>query len=95
MITILQVSKRNKNMKKEKIDFYVGIIPKDREKLMQMVNLLNEDTDPNFHVFIKNEFDDPDGYYNFVMNGTFKSYQCFLDECGSNKFVRSLTHYEE
>jgi hypothetical protein len=82
-------------MKKEKIDFYVGIIPRDREKLMQMVDLLNEDTDPKFHVFVKNEFDDPEGYYNFVINGTWESYQCFLDETGKGKYIKSLTHYEE
>jgi len=95
MTIIIQILKRNKIMKKEKIDFYVGIIPKDREKLMQMINLLNEDTDPNFQVFIKNEFDDPDGYYNFVMNGTWESYKCFLDECDKSKFIKSLNHYEE
>lgn len=82
-------------MIKEKIDFYVGVIPRDKGKLMQMVNLLNEDADPNFQVFVKNEFDDPDGYYNFVINGSWESYKCFLDECGLNSFIKSLTHYEE
>lgn len=80
---------------RDRIDFYVGIVPKDKSKLMEFVNILNEDSDPKFQVFIKNEFDDPEGYYNFVINGTWESYQCFLDECGKVSFIKSLTHYEE
>jgi hypothetical protein len=82
-------------MRTTKFDFYVGIIPEDREKFMQLVNLLNEDSDQNFHIFLKNEFDDPDGYYTFAINGTWDSYKCFLDECKEGKFIKSLTHYED
>lgn len=79
----------------ERIDFYVGIVPEDKPKLMEFVNILNEDSDPKFQIFIKNEFDDPDGYYNFVINGTWESYKCFLDGCGKGSFIKSLTNYEE
>ena len=76
---------------KNKIDFYVGIIPRDKAKLDELIHSLNEDSDQKFFVEHKNTFDDPDGYLNYVLNGTWDAYKCFQNQ----PFIKSLEHYEE
>ena len=44
---------------------------------------------------VKNEYDDPEGYYTYVINGNQKAYKCFLEESSKNNYIKSLTHYEE
>jgi hypothetical protein len=79
----------------KKFDFYVGVLRRDINRIMDFINLLNEDSDPNYRVFVKNQYDDPDGYYNLVVNGSWQSYKCFLDESKSQEYIKSLEHYEE
>lgn len=80
-----------------KVEYYVGILPEDREKFEEYVEYLNDDAhcDWKFKVEILNEFDDPDGYYTFQIQGYWDSYNKFLEQTKNNGFVKSITHYEE
>jgi len=79
-------------MKLNPIEFYIGIIPEDQQLLLNLLYSLNEDdVDPNYNAHILKEFDDPHGYYNYVIRGTWKSYKCFIGK----PFVKSLEHFEE
>lgn len=75
----------------EKILFYVGINPIDEQTLRTFVYSLNEDADEKYYASIEGTFDDPHGYYEFVIRGTWECYRCFQGQ----SFVKSLTHYEE
>lgn len=77
--------------KMEKITFYVGIDPKDEQELRAFVHSLNEDSDEKYFASIEGTFDDPHGYYEFVMYGTWECYKCFIGV----PFVKSLNHYED
>jgi len=80
----------------KKISFYVGIIPKDESKFKEFVHVMNEDSDENYSAFIQSEFNDPEGYYNYQIIGSWKAYECFLAETSiPGSFVKSLVHYEE
>lgn len=79
-------------MGNKKIQFEVGIIPGDEMKLKDFINsLIEDDVDEKFHMRIINEFDDPDGYYTYLLEGSWDSYQCIMGQ----KFVKSISHYEE
>jgi len=76
----------------ERITFYVGILPEDGQELLNFVSSLNDDdTDSKFNASISGTFDDPHGYFEYVIRGTWECYKCFLGK----KFVKSLNHYEE
>ena len=75
----------------EKITFYVGIDPTDEQILRDFVYSLNEDADEKYFASIGGTFDDPHGYYEFVIRGSWKCYECFQGQ----SFVKSLNHYEE
>lgn len=75
----------------EKITFYVGILPEDKQELLSYVSLLNEDSDQKFLASIQGTFDDPHGYFEYIIKGSWECYKCFLDRA----FVKSLNHYEE
>jgi hypothetical protein len=83
------------------IEYYVGIDPKDREKFDSYVEYLNNDQqcDPKCKIEVLHEFDDPDGYYTFMIQGHWDSYTKFLGETGYGRetdgFVKSINHYEE
>lgn len=76
---------------KDKIYFYVGIIPEDGVILKEFINNMIEDSDLKYFVEVINEYDDPDGYYTYQLKGTWEAYKCFLDR----PFVKSLSHDEE
>jgi hypothetical protein len=76
---------------KDKIEFYVGIIPKDKDKLEELICTLNEDADQKFFVEKKYTFDDPDGYFTYAIIGSWEAYECFMNQA----FIKSLNHYEE
>jgi len=79
-------------MQNKKILFYVGINPEDQIKLKDFIgNFMEDDVDEKFHINIVNEFDDPDGYYTYLLEGSWYSYKCF----SGRDFVKSLNHYEE
>ena len=42
-------------------DFDLGFLPEDREAIIKLLKERNLE--------IKHEFDDPDGYYTFIING--------------------------
>lgn len=78
-------------MENKIIEFYVGIIPRDKSKLDEFIHMLNEDSDQKFFIEHTSTFDDPDGYLNHTLKGTWEAYKCFLNQ----PFVKSLEHYEE
>lgn len=78
-----------------KFSFYVGILPEDHSRLLDFVYSLNEDSDEKFHCEIMDEYDNPYGYYTFVLTGTLDAYKCFLNTHDTPNFVKSLNHYEE
>jgi hypothetical protein len=75
----------------KRITFYVGILPEDSQELLSFVSDLNEDSDPKFAASVQGTFDDPHGYFEYAIKGTWESYKCFMNR----SFVKSLNHYEE
>jgi len=79
-------------MSLRKIEFYVGILPEDHTKLMDLVHSLNEsDADQKYHADIVNDYPDPFGYHKYTIRGSWDCYRCFM----GNGFVKSLEHFEE
>jgi hypothetical protein len=79
-------------MKLDPILFYVGIIPEDSPTFFNFIHSLNEDdVDQKFNSHILKEFDDLNGYYNYLIKGTWEAYKCFIGQA----FVKSLEHFEE
>jgi hypothetical protein len=80
-----------------KIQFYVGILPEDREQFNEHIYMLNEDTDEKFHVHVAGGYDDLFGYYIMVCKGTWDAYRCFMPKENeqASHFVKSLEHFEE
>ena len=66
------------------MEFFVGVLPEDRVKIVDFII--------DIKASIKNEYDDPHGYYTYVIDGTWEQYQLLLDE---NTFIKSLEHFEE
>lgn len=78
-----------------KMEYYVGILPEDREQFESTVEFLNDNPDWKWHVKVISEFDDPEGYYTFQIEGTPDSYRHFLRKAHDEGFVKSLNHYED
>ena len=78
-----------------KMEYYVGILPEDREKFDETVEYFNDSPDWRFRVKLLSEFDDPEGYYTIQIEGTPDSYGHFLRNAQSGGFVKSLNHFEE
>jgi hypothetical protein len=78
----------------KKITYYIGILPTDSPRFWDFVHNLNEDSDASYHVTVKNEYDDPYGYYTYCLIGTWESYKCFLD-AADGSFIKSVEHFEE
>ena len=79
-----------------KMEYYVGILPEDREKFESSVEFLNDNPSYKWHVKVINEFNDPHGYYTFQLEGTPDSYRHFLRNANmEDGFVKSLEHFEE
>ncbi len=76
---------------KNKIYFYVGIIPSDEKDLREFISNMIEDSDQKYFVEIINHYDDPDGYYTYQLRGSIEAYKCFI----GRPFVRSLSHDQE
>jgi hypothetical protein len=76
---------------KNKIYFYVGIIPSDENELKEFINNMIEDSDQRYFVEVINEYDDTHGYYTYQLRGTWEAYKCFM----KRPFVKSLSHDEE
>jgi len=74
-------------LQENKIEFFVGILPEDDRKLDNFIKyLLSEDIE----IAIENHFDDPDGYYTYIMRGSYRAYEQFLNF----NIVKSLSHHE-
>ena len=78
-------------MENNKIEFYVGIVPRDKDKLSGFIKTLNEGENENLFVEHTSTFDDPDGYLCHTIKGTWEAYKCFMEQ----PFLKSLEHYEE
>jgi hypothetical protein len=65
------------------MEFYVGILPEDRQKLLDFIEELKSD------IKIKGEFDDPHGYYSFTLEGSINTYDYFIGK----DFIKSLEHF--
>ena len=63
------------------IEYFVGILPEDRQKLLDFIQDLD--------IKIKGEFDDPGGYYSFTLEGEMNTYDKFIGK----DFVKSLEHF--
>jgi hypothetical protein len=74
------------------MEYLVGILPSDRAKLMARLEELRAD---GHGLEIRGEYDDPYGYYTFLITGTPATYRLFLQECGTAGLVKSLSHDEE
>ena len=66
------------------MEFFIGIIPEDKSKFLDFAEKTRLD--------IKNEYDDPDGYYTYIIEGTWDDYDLASKE---KTFVKSLEHFEE
>ena len=75
----------------ESITFYVGILPEDKAELLSFVSSLNEEEDPKTFALIQGTVDDPYGYFEYAIKGTWDCYKLFADR----NFVKSINHYEE
>jgi hypothetical protein len=73
---------------KDSIEFYVGILLEDDRRFDNFIKYLRS---RGIESTIVNHYDDPDGYYTYVIRGTRESYNQFQDF----GIVKSLTHYEE
>lgn len=76
-----------------RIDYYIGIIPEDADRFKSFVEDLNSSLNDDLHIEIKSEYDDPYGYYTYVIKGTWSSYRAFLNK--TNEFIKSVEHFEE
>lgn len=74
----------------KRIEYYVGILPKDENRFWEYVYNLNEDSDERYQVIINGAYDGD--YYTFCVIGTWDSYNCFLNDA---EFVKSIEHFEQ
>ena len=74
----------------EVIDYYIGILPEDKDRFNMYISMLNSDFDHRLHVKIVSSFDDD--YYTYHLQGTWDSYKLFLN---ADKWICSVTHYED
>lgn len=67
------------------VEYYVGVLPEDRQRLLDFIKELNAG------IVVKAEFDDPDGYYSFTLVGDVSTYDRFI----GIDFVKSLENFWE
>lgn len=82
-------------MVSQKINYYVGIALDDREQFEKFLKNLNSQGDWHLDCKIIEEFDDPESYYTFVIEGHWPSYIEFSNNAKSKGFVKSLYHFED
>lgn len=70
------------------ITFYIGILPKDRVEFFNLFKSFNESNEMS----ILDEYNDPYGYYTFVIHGTWEDYNKFLH---GPAIFKSVEHFEE
>jgi len=75
--------------------YYIGILPEDRGRLRSTIEFLNDNPNWRWSVKVLYEFDDPDGYYTFLLEGNEETYRHFLGFSTNEGWVKSLNHYEE
>ena len=73
---------------KSDIEFYVGILLEDDRRFDNFIKYLRS---RGIESTIVNHFDDADGYYTYVIRGTWETYKQFQEL----NIVKSLSHYEE
>jgi hypothetical protein len=80
-----------------RFEFYVGIVPADEQKFFDYIDILNYDSSTRYPVVeVLSCFDDPDGYFTFVVKGNWKAYEKFYRNAEEDiSWIKSLNHYEE
>jgi hypothetical protein len=73
------------------IEFYIGINPEDSAEFMDIFDSVNNVTEPDMELL--HEFDEPHGYYTYIIKGTWEQYELFLNHDAS--IIKSVNHYEE
>ena len=71
------------------MEYFIGVLPNDRQVAKDFIEELNSIKDSKIN--IKGEYDDPDGYYTFVLDGTIESYDLFMNQ----PFIKSLENFWE
>jgi len=75
----------------KRVEFYVGVFNRDINEFKEFVNSINEIFPENDHIELKNEFDDPDGYYTFTCVGSWETYEV----CRQWPRLKSIEHFED
>jgi hypothetical protein len=75
-------------MQQDNIEFFVGILVEDDRKFDNFIKYLRSCGIPSI---ITNHYDDPDGYYTYVMHGNWETYKQFQEF----NIVKSLSHNYE
>ena len=70
------------------INFYAGIDPVNESDFKDILSTMNGCNDNRYHVDIVGEYDDPDGYYTYMLRGGSESYNYFLCLRGGPKHCR-------
>ena len=74
-----------------RFQFYIGIDPKDTQEFETIYDSINESLLPKMD--IHDTYDDPYGYFTYVITGNWTAYNQFLNRDG--KIIKSVNHYEE
>ena len=72
-------------MSTKPVEYYVGVLPEDKQKLLNFIKELNAGIE------VRGEFDDPDGYYSFTLVGDVSTYDMFMGV----DFIKSLENFWE
>jgi hypothetical protein len=72
-------------MSSKRVEYFVGVLPEDRQLLLTFIEELNAG------IVVEGEFDDPDGYYSFMLSGDVSTYDKFIDV----DFIKSLENFWE
>ena len=74
------------------VDFYVGVLPEDRQRFVDFTHILSEsDVDHRYKIYIKGEYNNPNGYFTFSVRGTWADYRL----TSGQDFVKSIEHFED
>ena len=73
------------------IEFYIGINPENTAEFMDIFDAINDVTESDMDLL--HEFDDPHGYYTYIIKGTWEQYELFLNH--KDSIIKSVNHYEE
>lgn len=81
----------------KRFEYFVGVLPEDKQRLQDMLTQLTEISEPSMKIKKLYEFDDPNGYYTWAVEGTEANYSMFLSMTrhGEASFIKSINHYQQ